>query len=142
VHLDNFEERRSKERAKNFKHEKKLSRLERERLLREFGASQKDMQAAAKRATIIRNRRKKSIANQHQDEMHERMEDRLNRLKSFFGSGRSFKKNAGPVDGSGSIRRASTLLAIMDAMDANADPAGSQRSVASISSILKNSSTR
>ena len=54
MHLDNFEEMRSTQRSKNFKKEKKLSKFERERLLRSFGVTKKDMQAAAKEATIIR----------------------------------------------------------------------------------------
>lgn len=72
THLDAFEDKRSTERSKDFKKEKKLSRLQREKILKEFGASQTEIQEAAKRAATIRNARKKSIGMRQHDQLHER----------------------------------------------------------------------
>lgn len=82
--MDTFEDKRSEERSKNYSHEKKLSRLEREKILREYGATQQEIQKAAKRATIIRNSRMKSIGSKHLDKVHEKRENRLDSLKKKF----------------------------------------------------------
>ena len=48
--VDTFEEKRSEERSRNFRKEKKITRLERERMLRELGVSNREIREAAKRA--------------------------------------------------------------------------------------------
>ena len=100
VDLDSFEEKRIDERAPNFKKDKKLTKLDRERVLREFGATQKEVQNAAKRATIIRNKRKKSIAIARSggDKRDEQLEYVLNKLKSIlpFSSKRSYSERLHP----------------------------------------------
>ena len=88
THIDTFEDKRSTERSKHFKKEKKLTRLEREKILREFGATQKEIQEAAKRSASIRNARKKSIRMRQHDKLHENMENRLTSFRNFFGVGR------------------------------------------------------
>ena len=74
-HIDTFEAKRSKERSKNFMKEKKLTKLEREKILKEFGASQAEIQAAAKRAALVRNARKKSVGMRQHDKFHEKLEN-------------------------------------------------------------------
>ena len=120
LHLDTFEAKRSKERSKNFKHEKKLSKLERERLLRQFGATEKDMADAAKRAARIREKRKKSIEMRQHDKLYEKIENAKTAARRLMRLGS--KRSSSDLDYAGdtvmySSRRASTLLAIMDAMD-------------------------
>ena len=85
VDLDSFEEKRIDERAPNFRKDKKLTKLDRERVLREFGATQTEVQNAAKRATIIRNKRMKSIAIARSggDKRDEQLEYLLGKLKSL-----------------------------------------------------------
>ena len=92
LHLDTFEDKRSKERSKDFQKEKKLTRLEREKILRESGWTRKEIQEVTKRATIIRNKRRKSIAMVKQDEKHEKAENRLRKLRSLLGFGRKKEK--------------------------------------------------
>ena len=93
THIDNFEERRSKERSTNFMKEKKLTKHEREKILRQFGASEKEIQEAAKRAATIRNKRKKSIEMRHNDALNEKVERRVSGIKEMFSRRRSSKAN-------------------------------------------------
>jgi len=44
LHLDTFEDKRSKERSKDFQKEKKHTRLEREKILRELVVTKKEIQ--------------------------------------------------------------------------------------------------
>ena len=82
MHLDKFETKRSKERAKDL-HEKKLSSTERANILRQFGTTQNDMQEAAKRAAIMELTYK--IDQEYcYDRFHEKMEDRLEKMKIFL----------------------------------------------------------
>ena len=124
MHLDNFEEMRSTQRSKNFKKEKKLSRLERERLLRSFGVTKKDMQAAAKEATIIRKKRQQSIraalnpTTLNNDKLHEKVEGGIRKMKkSLTKVSRSLRRKESTVDESGNIRRASILVVMIALMD-------------------------
>jgi len=124
MHLDNFEEMRSTLRSKNFKKEKKLSKLERERLLRSFGVTKKDMQAAAKEATIIRKKRKQSIrvalnpTTLNNDKLHEKVEGGIRKMKkSLTKAKQSLRRKESTVDESGNIRRASILVAMIALMD-------------------------
>mmetsp|Transcript_36144 Transcript_36144/g.75972 ORF Transcript_36144/g.75972 Transcript_36144/m.75972 type:complete len:353 (+) Transcript_36144:238-1296(+) len=93
VHLDTFEEKRSKERSQDFRKEKKIPWHERERILRDLGVSKKEIQEAAKRATIIRNKRKKSIALAKQDKEHEKAEERWRKAKSIVSIASGSKKD-------------------------------------------------
>lgn len=82
-HLDTFEDRRSSERSQNFTKEKMITPKERYRILREYGATTKEIQEAAKRATIIRNKRKWSVATQDQDQLKEDFETVVRLLKKI-----------------------------------------------------------
>ena len=119
VDLDSFEEKRIDERAPNFKKDKKLTKLDRERVLREFGATQTEVQNAAKRATIIRNKRMKSIAIARSggDKRDEQLEYVLNKLKSIF---RPFSSKR---SGSGLERLHPCLMASMMGIDDENDVA-------------------
>lgn len=88
LHLDTFEDKRSAERSTDFSKEKRLTKLERDEILRQFGATPKEIQQATKRANIIRNQRMKSIATKNKDKEHEAWENRLREIKKRF----SFKK--------------------------------------------------
>ena len=68
--------------------------MERESILRELGFTKKEIQEAAKRATIIRNKRRKSNSMITQDEKHEKSENRFRKLKSLFGFGRKKEKDS------------------------------------------------
>jgi len=92
MHLDAFEDRRFMERAMDFKKEKRLTRQHRENILKEFGATKKDIQAASKRAAVIRNKRKKSIAKRRLDKFHESVENHTSSIKSWFNKGRAKSK--------------------------------------------------
>mmetsp|Transcript_15906 Transcript_15906/g.33270 ORF Transcript_15906/g.33270 Transcript_15906/m.33270 type:complete len:316 (-) Transcript_15906:304-1251(-) len=73
--LEEFESIRSTQRSPDFAKDKRLTRHERQRILREFGFTNKDIQEAAKRATIIRNKRKRSIALMSHDHLYEALEE-------------------------------------------------------------------
>ena len=109
MHLDTFEEKRSTERVKDLRKEKKLTRLEREKILRDFGATQKEIQEATKRANIIRNARRKSIATKNLDKKHEKTEARMESLKKLFRR-KSITEKKGAVD---MERLHPTLMAMM-----------------------------
>jgi len=79
--IDNFEEQRSKERANNFIEEKRLTKLERETLLRRDGATDQQIQQAAKRSAIIRNQRRKSIQMRQCDTLVENLEHGVDIVK-------------------------------------------------------------
>lgn len=83
MHIDEFENMRSTERSSDFMKEKKLSRIERERTLRSLGYSQKEIDECAKRATIIRNSRKKSIGTRHLDQKHEAFEEKIRAIRKL-----------------------------------------------------------
>lgn len=85
MHLDTFEEKRLPLRAKNFSGERRLSRIERQKILMSFGVTAKEIQEAAKRATIIRNKRMRSIGSQHLDAKHEKMEKMRDVVKRKLG---------------------------------------------------------
>jgi len=115
---------RSTQRSKNFKKEKKLSKLERDRLLRSFGVTKKDMQAAAKEATIIRKKRQQSIraalnpTTLNNDKLHEKLEGGIRKMKkSLTKVKKSLRRKESTVDESGNIRRASILVAMIALMD-------------------------
>jgi len=162
MHLDNFEEMRSTQRSKNFKKEKKLSKFERERLLRSFGVTKKDMQAAAKEATIIRKKRQQSIrvalnpTTLNNDKLHEKVEGGIRKVKKTITKVRSLRRKESTVDESGNIRRASILVAMIALMDDDGSASHRssllRRNISNISSsgelggsstkgILKNSSS-
>ncbi|KAL7545642.1 hypothetical protein ACHAWF_018327 [Thalassiosira exigua] len=125
-HIDNFEEKRSKERSKDFKKEKKLTRLEREKILREYGATQTEIDAAAKRAAIVRNARKKSIETREHDKLHENVENSLNKLKKLFTFGR---RQSVPGGETVNIERLHpTLMAMMGVDEENAASLGLSQS--------------
>ena len=84
--IDEFEAKRCHQRSANFVGEKKMTRLQREMLLRLHGASTKEINEASKQATVLRNERFKSAKNVHKDAFHEKMEQRVDRLKSVFRS--------------------------------------------------------
>mmetsp|Transcript_39309 Transcript_39309/g.82664 ORF Transcript_39309/g.82664 Transcript_39309/m.82664 type:complete len:322 (+) Transcript_39309:229-1194(+) len=110
-HIDTFEERRSQERSKDFKKEKKLTRLEREKILRESGATQKEIDEAAKRAASIRNARKKSIAMRQHDKFYESVEKRTSFVKKIFGGRR---RSSASKEGTLDLERLHpTLMAMM-----------------------------
>ncbi len=73
--LEEFETIRSPQRSPNFDKDKRLTRHERQRILREFGFTDKDIQVAAKRAAIIRNKRKRSIELMRHDHLYEALEE-------------------------------------------------------------------
>ena len=101
--------------------EKKLSKHEREKILREFGASDKEIQEAAKRAATIRNKRKKSIEMQQHDKLHEDVERRVRGIKKLLGL-----RKSKPVQASETVdleRLHPTLLAMMGGDDVGASQA-------------------
>ena len=61
LHLDTFEDKKSKEWSKDFQWGKKHTRLEQKNTLHELGVTKKEIQEATKRATLIRNNHRKSI---------------------------------------------------------------------------------
>ena len=79
--IDNFEELRSKERSNNFIEEKRLTKLERETLLKRGGATDQQIQQAAKRSAIIRNQRRKSIQMMQCDTLVENLEHGVDIVK-------------------------------------------------------------
>ena len=79
--IDNFEELRSKERSSNFIEEKRLTELERETLLKRDGATDQQIQQAAKRSAIIRNQRRKSIQMMQCDTLVENLEHGVDIVK-------------------------------------------------------------
>ena len=99
------------ERSKNFMKEKKLTRLEREKLLREFGATDKEIQQAGKRSAEIRNKRRKSIEMRQHDKFHETVERRLSSFKDIFSRRSSKKVDSSYLD---MERLHPTLLAMME----------------------------
>lgn len=118
-HIDNFEEVRSKERSTNFMKEKKLTRLEREKILKQFGATEKEIQEASKRAADIRSKRKKSISMRQHDQFYEKVERVERRMSSgimkVFGRRRS---SAAQINEIPDIERLHpTLMAMMGVDD-------------------------
>lgn len=85
MHLDTFEEMRQPLRSKNFSRERKLTRLERLKLVKEFGASQKEIDQATKRANIIRKKRMTSIHTQKMDKEDWEREQKRNMIKAKLG---------------------------------------------------------
>ncbi|KAL9188806.1 hypothetical protein ACHAXT_007184 [Thalassiosira profunda] len=83
-HIDSFEAMRSTQRAKNYAKEKSLTAFDRRRILREFGASKKEIEEAAKHANILRKQRRRSIGLLHLDAKHERREEIRRRLKNLL----------------------------------------------------------
>ena len=69
--------------------EKKLTRLEREKILKQFGATEKEIQEASKRAADIRNKRKKSISMRQHDKFYEKVERAERGIMKVFGRRRS-----------------------------------------------------
>lgn len=63
--------------------ERRLTRLEREKIVRDFGATKEEIAKATKRANVIRNRRKRCVALQDQDDTMEAIDDVKNLIKSF-----------------------------------------------------------
>ena len=118
-HIDNFEEVRSKERSTNFMKEKKLTRLEREKILKQFGATEKEIQEASKRAADIRSKRKKSISMRQHDKFYEKVERAERRVSGgimkVFGRRRS---SAAQINEIPDIERLHpTLMAMMGVDD-------------------------
>jgi len=114
VHIDTFEEIRRPQRATDFQNDKRLTKHERERLLREFGVTDLQIQQAAKSAAIIRNQRKKSIQTIQHDKLHEKFEDSMARVKSSLQRILRSKPKSDAAEDRQIIRRASAMLAIMD----------------------------
>ena len=85
--IDNFEELRSKERSNNFIEEKRLTKLERETLLKRGGATDQQIQQAAKRSAIIRNQRRKSTQMMQCDSLVENLESLFSRVSRSNASG-------------------------------------------------------
>ena len=61
--------------------------------MRQFGATEKEIQEASKRAATIRNKRKKSIETRHNDALNEKVERRVSGIKEMFSRRRSSKAN-------------------------------------------------
>lgn len=119
THIDTFEEKRSKERSPNFMKEKKLTKHDREKILREFGATEKEIQEAAKRAAVIRNARKKSIEMRQHDKLHEQVESFVRSIKRAF----SRKKSSITTDEIQDLERLHpTLMAMMGIDDSERRP--------------------
>jgi len=114
VHIDTFEEIRLPLRAKDFQRDKRLSKRERERLLREFGVTDLQIQQAAKSAAIIRNQRKKSIQMIQHDKLHEKFENSMARVKSSLQRIVRSKSKSDEAEDLKIIRRASAMLAVLD----------------------------
>ena len=114
VHIDTFEEIRRPLRAKDFQRDKRMPKWERERLLREFGVTDLQIQQAAKSAAMIRNQRKKSIQMIQHDKLHEKFENSMNRVKSSLRTILRSKPKSDAAEDRQIIRRASAMLAIMD----------------------------
>ena len=114
VHIDTFEEIRRPQRATDFQNDKRLNKFERERLLREFGITDLQIQQAAKSAAIIRNQRKKSIQMIQHDKLHEKFENSLARVKSSLQCILRSKPKSDAAEDKLIIRRASAMLAILD----------------------------
>ena len=114
VHIDTFEEIRRPLRAKNFTKEMRLAKWERERLLREFGVTDLQIQQAAKSAAMIRNQRKKSIQMIQHDKLHEKFEDSMARVKSSLQRIVRGKLKSDEAEDRQIIRRASAMLAVLD----------------------------
>ena len=131
IQIDEFEGKRSTERSQDFMKEKKLSKFERERLLKKFGVTQKDMDVAAKQAAIIRNQRKKSVRLRRHDELHEKIENGTSNVKSLLQRlGRRHMNETVAAEERKDVKRASALLAMMDYQEAKNSGTG----------ILKNTS--
>ena len=132
IQIDEFEAKRSTERSQEFMKEKKLSKFERERLLKKFGVTQKDMDVAAKQAAIIRNQRKKSIRLRRHDKLHEKIENGTSNVKSMLQRlGRRHVNETVAAEERKDVKRASAMLAMMDYQEAKNSGTG----------ILKNTST-
>jgi len=114
VHIDTFEEIRRPQRATDFQNDKRLTKHERERLLREFGVTDLQIQQAAKSAAIIRNQRKKSIQTIQHDKLHEKFENSMARVNSSLQYIMRGKPKSDAAEDRQIIRRASAMLAIMD----------------------------
>ena len=88
---------------------------------REFGASPKELQAAARQATIIRKKRQQSIrvamnpSKLNNDNFHESIERSITKVKGMFTrlpkSVRYFRRMESELEGNASMARASVLLA-------------------------------
>jgi len=83
--IDDFESHRSTTRSTDFYSEKKLSPRERERILRQFGVTDSEMRQAAKRAAILRGKRRRSLAMRHRDKWHEKIESFCDHIKYAVG---------------------------------------------------------
>ena len=114
VHIDTFEEIRRPQRATDFQNDKRLTKHERERLLREFGVTDLQIQQAAKSAAIIRNQRRKSIQTIQHDKLHEKFEDSMARVKSSLQRILKRKPKSDAAEDRQIIRRASAMLAVLD----------------------------
>ena len=133
IQIDEFEGKRSTERSQDFMKEKKLSKFERERLLKKFGVTQKDMDVAAKQAAIIRNQRKKSIRLRRHDKLHEKIENGTSNVKSLLQRlGRRHVNETVAAEERKDVKRASALLAMMDYQETKISGTGT--------GILKNTS--
>ena len=79
--VDAFEERRSSKRLPDYQRRGRLPRLQRERMLRDFGFTKKEIQAASKRAALAWGRRRKSTAIVQHDRLYEWIDDRFGALR-------------------------------------------------------------
>lgn len=116
MHVDTFEHKRSSERSRSLTSEKKLSKYERERILRQFGVDEKDMKDAEKRAARIRSKRRRSIKMMRFDAFDEGIEDGICKMKSLVPKYSSSVLRSA-TNSSGSPVRASTSIAMMGAME-------------------------
>eukprot|EP00804_Cyclotella_cryptica_P007582 CCRYP_010656-RA/>CCRYP_010656-RA protein AED:0.03 eAED:0.03 QI:248/1/1/1/1/1/2/467/243 len=99
IHVDDFESHRSTTRSADFHSEKKLTPRERERILRQFGVTESEMRQAAKRAAILRGKRRRSLALRHHDKFHEKLESFFDHVKYALGCKKRCSLHA--VDNSG-----------------------------------------
>ena len=94
---------------------------------REFGASPKELQAAARQATIIRKKRQQSIrvamnpSKLNNDNFHESIERSITKVKGMFTrlpkSVRYFRRMESELGENANIRRASVFLATIALLD-------------------------
>ena len=98
-----------------------MTKLEREKILQEWGASRKEIEDATKRAASIRNGRKKSINVRQHDAFYESVAGKTSFVKKIMGIGR--RKSAPPANtvDIGELERLHPTLMAMMGIDDSSD---------------------
>jgi hypothetical protein len=84
--IDEYESYRSTERSSDIT-EKKLTHIDRRRILKEFGVTDNEILEATRHAAQLRNRRRRSLAVMNHDGLFEMIENVRDGMKRVFGCG-------------------------------------------------------